>query len=39
MAQVLTGRGDDKPQGSFFSPIIRTIQEKLGPRKTARRSA
>jgi len=39
MAQVLTGRGDDKPQRSFLSPIIRTIQEKMAPRKTARRSA
>jgi pilus assembly protein CpaE len=39
MAQVLTGRGDDKPQRSFLSPIIRTIQEKIAPRKTARRSA
>ncbi len=39
MAQVLTGRGEDKPQRSLLSPIIRKFQEKLGPRKTARASS
>jgi len=39
IAQVLTGRGEDRPQRSLLSPIIRTIQETLGPRKTSRASA